>query len=389
MFSLQDSLKIISEVNMKNFIFILLNLTFLLAATSTILPMNRAFEALVQLIPYISDTSLFVKKENGTFIVTELKTLENTFNKTKHEKLLKQDIFAPSLTLVRENITEARIAFERGKKDYAHWRLQEITGHCLDCHTRIPVAHASSYREHFRNIDQKKFTSPYNLGLAQLIVRLYPEAKNTFTSIIDNKIINKDFKDFLLPLKQILMIQTKVEKNPTSMTAMLKHYLNKQGVSLSDRGIMQSWLTRLEFWSKKPVIKNGLNSDQDVEIFINKTMKPLFNKNSLYLGKYDVDLLFASGFLSQFSFENPNSKMAPDVMYWLGQSEKFLKRESFFGPGSLFLKQCVIRYPKSQIARKCFESYKESIEFEFTGSSGTDIPSEIDQELKSLDKLIQ
>ncbi len=131
-----------------------------------------------------------------------------------------------------------------------------------------------------------------------------------------------------------------------------------------------------------------MSDDKALETFVNKELIPLKKQSSLN-DENDVDLLFASGILSNYLFENPSTKKAPEINFWLGWAEKHLKREQFFGSGDLFLKQCVKRYSKLPIAAQCLEEYRESIEFDFSGSAGTEIPSDVKKELLDLEQLIK
>jgi hypothetical protein len=355
---------------------------------SPILPMNRAFNSLMELIPFLADKAAFQDQRNQEHIQKNLRQLDDAFKAANHEALLKNELFAPSLALTRENLSESAQAFEKGKKDFAHWRLKELTAQCLDCHTRLPVGHSSSFQDGQRRIDEKKVKTPYNLGIAQLIVRLYPEAKSTFTRAVDDRLLKKQFQDIILPLKQILLIHTKIQRDPEGMLSVIRHYESRQGFSRQDRDTMKTWKERLEIWNKSPYKKAHLGSEEEVKKFINERLEPLF-KQDVYLGKFDVDLLFASGLLSNFFFENPQSALAPDLMLWLGRAEKYLQRENFFGSGDHFLKLCVKRWPASAAAKKCLDEYKESMTFQFTGSRGTDMPPEIQSELKELEALVK
>lgn len=361
--------------------------TFVALAGPVILQMNKAFFALTDLIPFLTHREHFMEKKNEKVIEKRITDLQSAFRLAKHDGLLKEDLFAPSYAVINENIDSSLEAFKKGKKDYAHWRLKEITSHCIDCHTRLPPSHTSSFQNGELAIDQKKFDDVYNLGIAQLIVRRYFDAKNSFTRSIQDRIITKDFKDIILPFKQLLVIEAKVEKKPESLIETFKQYQKKQVLPEDVRTSLTAWIERLKHWQGKKELKEGLISDKAVETFIKNELISLKKKNALDEGN-EVDLLFASGLLSNYLFENPDSKMAPDISYWLGWAEKYLKRESFFGPGDLFLKQCVKRYPKHPVAKKCLDEYEESIEFEFSGSSGTHIPADIQKELDDLEKLI-
>jgi hypothetical protein len=358
------------------------------ASAGPVLQMNKAFIALSDLIPLITDRDQFMEKKNEKLITSKITELKSAIITAKHDSLIKEDLFAPSYTLINENIAGSLEAFKLGNKDYAHWRLKEITSLCIDCHTRMPISHASSFQNGELAIDETKFENIYNLGIAQLIVRRYTDAKGSFTRSIQDKLIKKEMKDLILPFKQILLIDAKVLKNPDNLTAFMGEYKSREDLPEDVRSSISTWLVRLKHWKGNKLLAVGLKSDKEVERFIAKELAPL-KKKSIYGGGYDVDLLIASGLLSNYFFENPTSAKAAEISYWLGWAEKYLKRENFFGSGDLFLKQCIKHYPKNPTAKKCLEEYKDSVEFEFSGSGGTSIPKDVQKELDDLEKLIK
>ncbi len=185
-----------------------------------------------------------------------------------------------------------------------------------------------------------------------------------------------------------MLIEAKVLKNIDNLKVFLKEYSVRKDLPEDLRVSLSKWLKSLDHWEGNKILLSGFKNDKDLEHFVTKELIPL-KKKSVYTGGYDVDLLIASGLLSNYFFENPKSKKAPEISYWLGWTEKYLKRENFFGSGDLFLKQCIKRHPSSPIAKKCFEEYKESVEFDFSGSAGTSIPSDVQKELSDLAKLIK
>lgn len=374
---------------MRNSSLFLLALLFVSSVSARPLSeMNRALLALVDLIPFISQKQNFVEKKNEKIIQAKMIELQSAFKSAKHDTLLKEDLFAPSYAIINDSISKSLTAFSEGKKDYAHWRLKEITSHCLDCHTRLPPSHTSSFQNGELKLEENKFSNVYNLGIAQLIVRRSIDAKNSFTRSIQDQLITKNFTDIMLPLKQILVIETKVLKDPTNSIAIFQQYADKKDLPEEVRRTLNAWISQLNVWKGKEVLKTGLGNEFAVSAFIKNELRPL--KVAANVGDAsDVDFLFASGLLSNYLFENPTTKKAPEINFWLGWAEKNLKRESFFGAGDLFLKQCIKRYPKDPMAKQCLAEYRESIEFEFSGSSGTHIPAEIEEELAELQKMIK
>ena len=368
-------------------VFTLISFFATIAASSPVLQMNRAFMALADVIPFLTQQDAFMEKKNEKLILEKITELQKAFKAARHDTVLKTDLFAPSYAVINESIDHSLESFKQGKKDFAHWRLKEITSHCLDCHTRLPPSHSSSFQNGEFSINAKKFDDPYNLGIVQLIVRRYVDAKQSFIRSIQDRMITRNFQDIMMPFKQLLLIDTKVLKNPANVIAVIQEYSSKKDLPEEKRKSLIAWTGRLNYWKGRSELA-GLKNDSVVETLINKEFLPLKNNLSLDEG-HDVDLLIMSGLLSNYLFENPASKKSPEINYWLGWSEKHLKREEFFGSGDLFLKQCIKKYPKHPVAKQCYKELQESVEFDFSGSSGTNIPVDVKEELMELKKLIK
>lgn len=354
---------------------------------ATILPMNRAFLAVTDLLPFIHDQASFMDKKNEAVIKQKLKELNTAMKSAKHETMLQHDLFAPSYSLITENVNEVVNAFNAEKKSYAHWTLGELTSLCLDCHTRLPESHSSSFQNGELRVDETKLKDPFTLGMAHLIVRRYVDAKNSFTRDIQDKLIKKDFNELKAPFQQILLIETKILKDPASMELIIDSYMKKELMPQSMKTILSQWKERLTYWKNAPILQKGLQSENDLKQFFKTRLIPLKQINVFEEG-HKVDLLLTSGILSNYFFFNQDTSHAAEISYWMGWLEKRLKREDFFGAGDYFLKQCIRKYPKHPIAKECLKEYKESIEFDFSGSSGTNIPTEVEEEIDELDRLL-
>jgi len=373
-----------------NFLALILLFSQFQLSASPVVPMNKAFNSFIELVPFLSSEKKFKEKENEKIVGNQIKELSDAFKMAKHDALLKQDIFAPSLESIKNDLQISNDAFSKGNKDYAWWRMRSLTSQCLSCHTRLPENISSSFQDGSRLINPTKFSNNYDLGMARFLVRQYAEAKESFTMSLDESIVKNDLKNILPPLKQILVIQTKVFKDTDQMQRIVNFYLTKKEIPSQDKDVLRQWEKRLKIWSKGAFIKwKRLSTNDQVDKFMKEVLSPLFKKNNLYIGNHDVDLLMAQGILSNYLFENPTSAKAPDAIYWVGMTEKFLERENFVGTGDLFFKECILKYPKSSIARECLNEYKESIEFNFSGSRGTDIPADIKDELKRFENLLK
>lgn len=372
-------------MNKKSLIYLLIATSFSVIS-APILQMNRAFDALSDLMPYLLDEPKFSNKNNEKNISKSLHELEKAFTLAGHDDLIRHDLFAPSYQLLIENLKNSKKAFQEGKKEYAFWMVHEAASTCLDCHTRLPIEHASSFQNGELNINLTKIKSSYEKGINYLIIRRYVDAKESFVRDIQDKFITKNMTDMILSFQQILLIETKIMKDPSRMISLIDSYQVKKNLPDMVSKELATWKNRLIDWKDEKYLKTGLTSEKDLIDFKTRRLLPLKQKS--FEDAYKVDLLLASGLLSNYFFQTQNSPSAPELTYWIGWIEKRLKKEDFLSSGELFLKQCIKKYPKSLIAQECYSEYKESMEFNFTGSSGTHIPNEIVKELNELKSLM-
>lgn len=372
---------------MKKSLFITLLCISTSASAGPVLQMNKAFSALTELMPYLNDEKAFKEKKNEEIIGKNLEQLNSAFKLAGHDTLIRHDLFAPSYALINENISATKAGFAKGKKDYALWMMKETITLCMDCHGRLPQSVSSSFQNGELRVDTSKIKNPYDTGTAYMIVRRFVDAKEQFTRSIQDKIIKKDLTDLILPFQQILTIELKIKKDPASMIAIIDDYLSKKNLPYDVNSELEGWKKRLVIWKDDVAIKKGINNEKELKDLFKRRLDPLKKKNS-FDDDYKVDLLLTSGLISNYFFENQESPSAPEISLWMGWIEKRLKKEDFMSSGDLFLKQCIRKYSKRPIAKECLAEYKESVEFDFTGSSGTSIPAEVEKELNELNQLV-
>lgn len=367
---------------------ILLSLFFSLSVMAgPVLQMNKAFNSMSGIMPLVLNEKKFKEKDLEKSIAKGMDDLVASMKLARHDTLIKHDLFAPSYALITQNLKQSADAFKKGKKDYALWSLRETLSLCLECHSKLPTDYPSSFQNGELQIDQRQWKSPYDLGMAQLIVRRYVDAKASFTRSIQDKVIIKDEKTIHRPLEQILFIQTRILKDPQGMIVIIDDYLKKDNLPPQINNLLRSWKKGLLGWKDEKYLGSAMSGEKDLKDFIARRLLPLKKMNFHETNK--TDLLLASGILSTYFFENQTSSSSPDLSFWLGWIEKRLKRDQFLTSGDLYLKQCIRKYPSHPITRECLKEYKESLEFDFSGSGGTFIPDDLQKEYDELKKLVK
>ena len=71
------------------------------------------------------------------------------------------------------------------------------------------------------------------------------------------------------------------------------------------------------------------------------------------------------------------------ILYWLSVADRSIAYNYFFSMTDLYLKQCVLKYPKHPYAHRCYREYREYVDHTYT-DIGKPIPDGIKKELREL-----
>jgi hypothetical protein len=105
--------------------------------------------------------------------------------------------------------------------------------------------------------------------------------------------------------------------------------------------------------------------------------------------EYIVTTAIMKSVLSQYILTSFDTKKLPEALYWKGLVESDYSSLDLYSLSELYHTECILKFPKSPFAKKCYKSLEDSIKYGFTGSSGTHIPKETIKELKKLKDLMK
>ncbi|MCR9203200.1 MAG: hypothetical protein NXH75_01385 [Halobacteriovoraceae bacterium] len=361
---------------------------------STKQAMNEIFVAFVDLLPYASNEMKFKDPKAESYIKKRLFKLKSAFQSAKHLKQIKAPGFQPSFEVVSDHLEQTYETFSTQNKIFARNRLKATTKLCISCHSQLPNGLSNTFSS-LKGITRDRFSNDFEYADFLFLVRDYTAATSYFKAEIRNRIkkngelrkIHKGSKvtyiDYTIEesLERLLTINTKVFYKPGKAVGTLSQYQNSDDLPSPMKRDIREWIKDLKVWEKKKF--NGkLESESALTKFIKENLEELD-------GPSHVDLLVSAGALSKFINKYPNSSKVPEVLFYLGRIDYFLEHSYFYSLSDIYLKNCVVNYPKSRFARKCFQQYKDNLELGFTGTAGTNIPKEELAKLKELESKLQ
>ena len=355
--------------------------------------MDRVHESFVKIIPYVyseEKLSALADKKNDAekeAVIHTLNDISNFFKSAKHVDTFQRPGFRPSLQTIETHMQDTILSVKNNNSAYAGKRLKAMTAICLSCHSQLS---SNEFAKDVPEASKNLFSRPYDYANYLLLLRRFEEATKQYEISLEQnlkeQITPQSQEEISTALKRLLSIHTKMNIDLKSAIEFVEKYKKKSNLPKVAHDNLLMWEKSLQKWKSF----NLKGNYKLVDKFIKTNLKPLDEKKDEVLeGKHDVTLLISSGFLARHLNERPDSKLTPEILYWLAVAEKRLGTSYLFSLGDLYLKECIQRYPKTAYAKKCYQEYEDNTVFGYSGSAGTDIPEDEKQELKRLKGLLK
>ncbi|MGZ3788384.1 MAG: hypothetical protein ACXVLQ_07655 [Bacteriovorax sp.] len=355
--------------------------------------MGNVYDSYVKIIPYAYSTKnisdrLKNKKEKEE-LVKSLTDLSQFFKAAKHADFFQRPGFRPSLDTINNHLEETILSVEADNFVFAQKRLNVIGALCVTCHSQLPESVSkNAFGDNIKKEKRESFDSDFSYANYLYLVRRFDDAKNYFEKAIEAGLTKSDKyanQEVVSSMRKIISIDTKIKFDYEKAQAFIEKWKKDKRLSSSDKKMVNRWEATLKTW--KGFDPSSIKS---MPKFIEKYLSPLdLKKEIIFTGEEDITLLISSGVLLNFLVENPNTELAPEILYWLSLVEHRMSQTYFFSLGDLYLKDCIRKYPTSPYAKKCYQEYADSIEAGYSGSAGTDIPVEEKRELIKLKSLLK
>jgi tetratricopeptide (TPR) repeat protein len=355
--------------------------------------MQEAFYSLTQLLPHMMSEMSFSDLKHEKKINSHLTRMVTAFKKGTHQNILKSPGLKPNYKSIVLNLDSALTSFSNGEKNFARLRLNDSMSLCVSCHTQFPQDKIFTPLVNSKSLKDKLKSNHYQLGNLYLILRDYEKSISEYSKYIEQFItenkspdfINSHYNKFLInSFYKIVYITGKSLNSPNRTLAILTKLEKKYSLPSYVKAEIQIWKSRAVFW----VNEFKRNKKNNLELMVKHLEKNIkLENNTVLSGDYDYDLMIVSGIFSKQLLANKKVKQG-QVLYWMGIAEYRLGKSIFFNVGDSYLKQCIRENLKQKIATKCFKALESETNFKYTGTSGTNIPKEVQQELMTLKLLL-
>ena len=340
--------------------------------------MTNVGKTMVDIYPLIVAKRVLKKTEINT-IDSALTRLSDLFAAAKPFISEKSDGYQVSYEFVSEYLKVVQTVLANQHIDYARSHLYALGEICTTCHTQD-----STLRTLFSGTTRDHFDDDFAYAEFNYMTRNYEEAVKYYEKHLAS-LNEKTELEIILPLQRIITVYTQVTNKPAESIAKLKKYLSLKGHTIDTEIQLRNWIRGLE-----QLNSSGLINDKPVTFSMLKhyTYKYLGDLDNLTISIYsnakqEVQRVWLRGQLYHYLNGNPGADEIPIILYWLSVADRSIAYNFYFSMTDLYLKQCVMKYPKHQYAHRCYREYREYVDYAYT-RIGEPIPEGIKKELREL-----
>lgn len=341
-------------------------------------------QSLEDLLPLVVDSSKYNDPANQETIKTQVHQLAELSTKVQHNpSVAKRD---PSVTFLSQAFTEdvkkAEDSLKMGKREYARYSLMNVTSYCIECHTRTSTGPSFQTQEFKQTLAS---LSPLERGEFLLATRQFDGALKEFNAFIDSRLKEqKNFYELDKAVRDCLAITVRYMRDPKKSMVIAEKIKKAETAPYYLRQSAALWETAITEWSKEK--KSKKSAEALIKEASKLTQKGLQNQISMMDRGGDIYFLRALSDLHLAMSTQLKGNSLGEALYLTGLSYEGVPDQTGSNMHENYYESCIEKVPHSEWSKKCYRRLEESVYMGYTGSSGTNLPSDVRQHLDNLQK---
>lgn len=341
--------------------------------------MQKAGNALGELIPYLYDDQRFQAPANRAFILHQLDQLVNSMEATPRLLDDHARIRLISQASLIGQLTQARQHFQAGDHAMAQYLLAGAPVLCSSCHVQDGVAarHAPALRrEHFANA--------FSYAELNYYLRDYPTALASYEQYLQTPEVAASWIRGGKTLERLLDISLITEKNLGKTRERLQRYQQTPGLADALKSQINDWLASLETLAARDVTPATIASQLASEFGPWLDPKP---DARLPEARRPLALAWRASLQAHSNVAGTREEMARNL-YLLAILDRLLGEQTELSLSRLYLKECVA-LNVAPYSQQCLGEFEKRQQFYYGVDSPDALPEEAASELAAMKAILE
>jgi hypothetical protein len=291
-----------------------------------------------------------------------------------------------SLKNLKEDLNRASQSFQAGQKDFSRMTAKASLNHCFRCHSVSNVGGTTAWDLDFSSLK----LAPLEKADLLVATRKLDQAMSFMEQLLASGEMQKTYAfDFESMLRRYLALMIRVENAPDRALAQLDKLLKNPDTPHYILEQAKGWRKSLKAWAgeqKQPAPKSPKQLFKAVTARFEKA-EAIQHYEKDHAG--DVEYLRATAILHQGMklLKRPADEVR--ALFLLGKAYEVLDELGSWNLHESYYEACLIKDPKSDLARNCYNRLEASLFMGYSGTSGTHLPPEERARLQSLKQMMQ
>ena len=323
--------------------------------------MHSFNSTLNDLKPYVLSFEEFSKKENKNYVSELLARMAKQVAESENKTLKNATGFNYTYNLLSQHLRQTKYLFEKDIAAKAHRNLKTTLGFCIACHERLPKAAVYKpdpelfTKNEGRNLNHADFYYISHqferaLSIYDRFIREFKKTENV--DALNNALLRK------------LSFFVRIAQDPEFAIQSFSKDLENKDMPKDTADVLKNWNRELEEWAKS--LKDDKQVSESTADLLKRAREIIeVNVGGRKLVITDpglIKLLRISGDLYRQSFdESASDEEKAQLLLLLSKCERDLVSVRNYSLADVYLYECVMVYPKTAAAKKCFAEYEVSM----------------------------
>jgi hypothetical protein len=342
--------------------------------------------SLSELKPYMTSFEAFQDPKNKQIIAKELKDLEKKISQTQPQQISDSAGFNLSYNLMARHLRDTIKLFESKIYVQAWEKMNATTSFCISCHTRLPekvdLQTSQLIKEKAEVFEKNSIQDAEFYFLSHQYSRALDIYNEKIKNFDQSKSNSEDLKKIY---ERKITFYARVIRDPKAAIASLQQDGKNKNLPTEYFNHLKTWIKGFKAIEKEQK-KNLTNlTDSLLVDYAKKILEKNTSASKINItDPQTLPLLHISGLLYERLFKNQNSEQVPEMLFLLAKTEKQLASIRVYSLSDIYLSECVNKYSKSPVAKKCFQDYEVSMRSKY----GATVPDYINSSIEALRKKI-
>jgi tetratricopeptide (TPR) repeat protein len=352
------------------------------AYDSTRSTMRQIFHALTVVFPLSLDRAAFRDPTRRPQIDAALRALsDGAAGLATHD----QDL-GPTHQFVRASLAadarDALDSYEAGRFDAARFLLQEMTGACFACHSKLPSSTRFDMGARFmQEVPIQRLSAVQRARLA-VAARQFDTALDAYESFFNEYPLDAGHGNLALAIEEYLQIALRVQNDFERPLATLEPLQERSDVPPYLRDEIAAWTGALRELEDRT--RSGSPLDQARALVAEAERRSDYPLDPKGLVHYMLASSLLNRYLDSGALDRDRSA---EAFYLLGVAESHFTSSYWLAETDLYLEKAIRLKPGTPLARQAYGALEEHVVGAYAGSSGVHVPEDVRAHLAELHAL--